>query len=220
MLLACRAGVRGNGPAKAPAAGRLEKRMSRRLAHLIALSALLTALVLPGAASASPSAVVRDCAEDGSVDGNYSDEDKQAALGQIPADLDEYSDCRAAISSSIKGKRPKAGTSSNGDASGGGDDEAAAAAPAAKARARKTRQARAQGKRRKRVAALVEDHSDRPAASGVFNRAATENGLPLPTLLALIALTLLLAGGALAALARRNPGLLATLRRVPLPRRR
>ena len=45
------------------------------------------------------------------------------------------------------------------------------------------------------------------------------NGLPLPVLLALIALTLLLATGALMAVHQRSPAFLGALRRVPFPRR-
>jgi len=200
------------------AAVRLGQPMTRRLEHHLALAALLASLAAPATAAASPSAVVRDCAEDGSVDGNYSNDDKKAALGQIPADLDEYSDCRAVISASIKSKRPSAKATS----SDSGDDSASAdAAVPAKAKRRRAaaRSVRKRKQARARTESLVADRSIAPAAAGAFDRTSTENGLSLPVLLALIALTLLLLGGAFFALTRRNPGLLAAVRRVSLPRR-
>ena len=62
---------------------------------------------------------------------------------------------------------------------------------------------------------LIGDRKVDPGTAGVFERADTSNGLSLPVLLSLIALTLLLAAGALVAIRRRNPEFLAgTLGRV------
>ncbi|MGI9081660.1 MAG: hypothetical protein ACR2FZ_05180, partial [Thermoleophilaceae bacterium] len=71
--------------------------MNNRVRHPLLLIAALAVLSLAPTALASPADVVRDCAEDGSLDGSYSEAEKRAALGEIPADLDEYSDCRAII---------------------------------------------------------------------------------------------------------------------------
>jgi hypothetical protein len=191
--------------------------MTRRLAHFIALVALLAAMAVPVTAAASPSAVVRDCAEDGSVDGDYSNEDKKAALGQIPADLDEYSDCRSVIAASIRSKGPSAGIASVASGAGGGGD--AAPTRAKRRRAAAQRRVRKRAAARRRTEELIADRSLTPATAGVFDRTDTANGMPLPVLLALIALTLLLLGSAFVALARRNPGMMAAIRRVPLPRR-
>ena len=189
--------------------------MAIRVRHLIVLCVAFAALALPAAAQADPDAVVRDCAADGSVDGDYSDSEKKAALKRIPADLDEYSDCRAVIGASIGGAS-KGGSSKNG---GGGGNAAGAAAGSGAATQAAKRKARAAKRKRERARteAVLGDRQVDPRNTGVFEAGDTSNGLPLPVLLALIALGLLAAAGAVIALGRRNPGLGATLRRVPLP---
>lgn len=189
--------------------------MKRRVRHLL-LSLAALALLPPSSAVASPGAVVRDCAQDGTLDGSYSDADKRAALGQIPADLDEYSDCRALIGAAIGGG-PKANASSAGGAGGGGSATGTATRKAAAARAKKAREAH----RRKTRAKLERELGGRavdPRDGGVFKAANTANGMPLPVTLALCALALVaLAGGALA-LWRRNPAFADAVKRVA-PRR-
>jgi hypothetical protein len=149
------------------------------------------------------------------VDENHSDADKKAALDRIPADLDEYSDCRSVIGASIDG--PKAGASGRG---GGGDDAAAGGGTAAERAARaKKRRARAKllkAKRERTEAALGGPNAD-PKDPAVFEASNTSNGLPTPVLLALIALGLLGAAGGVMALGRHNQRFAATLRRVSLP---
>jgi hypothetical protein len=75
--------------------------------------ALLVALAVPGLAHASGDAVIKDCA-DGSIDKNYSQKDYADALANLPADLDEYTDCRSQI------QRKQLGGSSGGSNAGGG----------------------------------------------------------------------------------------------------
>ena len=217
-LLACGAGSRGLDPRRKcrVRAGTAVIRMTSRLRHLMVLVVAFAALALPALAVADPNAVVRDCAADGSVDGDYSDSDKRAALDRIPADLDEYSDCRSVIGASIGGG-PKAGASKNDR-----DDGAAAAASgsaAEKAESAKKRKARAQKRKKERASTelALGDRNIDPRNSGVFQAADTSNGLPTPVLLALIALGLLAMAGGVMALGKRNPRLATTLRRVPLP---
>jgi hypothetical protein len=47
--------------------------------------------------SASARDVIRDCSEDGVLDGRYSHSEIEKALEQLPSDLDEYTDCRSVI---------------------------------------------------------------------------------------------------------------------------
>jgi hypothetical protein len=62
------------------------------------LAAVLAALaVAVPVASASPMSVIRDCSEDGTLNGTYSPKELDGALDQLPSDLDEYTDCRAVI---------------------------------------------------------------------------------------------------------------------------
>ena len=66
----------------------------------IALAALLASLLvalLAAPAMASPTSVIRDCSEDGVLNGKYSQSELDGALEQLPSDLDEYTDCRAVI---------------------------------------------------------------------------------------------------------------------------
>jgi hypothetical protein len=199
--------------------------MTRRLRQPVAPVVTLVALALavPALAVASPSAVVRDCAKDGSLDGSYSDADKRAALGQIPADLGEYSDCRSIIAGSIGRGGPKAGVAGAGggrhrraEAAGKGRGDApghhaARKTPAEHARKRRNRA------RDATEAALGQRKFD-PRNPAVLEASETANGLPLPILLALVALALLCTAGTLVALGRRKPGLVSGLLRGPLAR--
>lgn len=116
--------------------------MTLRLRLRIATAlALLLALAVPGLAHASTQALFRDCG-DGSLDGHYSQKDYADALANLPADLDEYSDCRSQIQRARLGGRKSSGggTSSGGGGgsistgpggpTGGGTGEAGTGAPA------------------------------------------------------------------------------------------
>ncbi len=176
------------------------------------LCVAFAALALPVAAQADPDAVVRDCAADGSVDGDYSDADKRAALKRIPADLDEYSDCRSLIAASIGGgsKGKKAGAIRDG-----GDGSATAT----RKRRKGNGSVAATGRRAATEAALGDRIVD-PKSADALKTSDTDNGISLPVLLALIALGLAAAAAAVLALARRNGGLPAPFRRVTLARLR
>ena len=205
--------------------------MTSRMRHLIAPALLLLALALPAAVQASPDAVVRDCAEDGSVDGKYSDADKQAALNKIPADLDEYSDCRSAIKGAI-GSGPKAGTAkktggggggaSGGDGGGGSTIDAdtngdGTVTPAEKAAAGKTDLALKQDEKRKDTEASLGAPKNDPTKVGAIDASETSNGVSAPVIASIAALALLAAVAALFFLGRRNPGFAQAMRRVPVP---
>ena len=64
---------------------------------LAALIALVLAGALAAPAGASPAGVIRDCSEDGVLNGKYSQSELDGSLEQLPSDLDEYTDCRAVI---------------------------------------------------------------------------------------------------------------------------
>ena len=205
--------------------------MTRRVRHLFAPALILMVLAFPAAvAQASPGAVVRDCAKDGSVDGTYSDADKRAALKQLPADLDEYSDCRAAIKASIGG--PKAGISNKPPGPGGGDGSAGGSgggqadtngdgkvSPAERKAADNVEVSLKRDKDRKSTEDTLGDRKTDPAKVGAIDASDTSNGLPLPVILAIAALALLAAAAATLILGRRNPRVAQALRRVPLPAR-
>lgn len=86
------------------------------------LAALLAALlVLPAAAQASRAGdVIRDCHEDGTLDGNYSQQDLQDAQDNLPSDVDQYGDCRDVIrQAQADGSRRRGGAGGPGGGGGG-----------------------------------------------------------------------------------------------------
>jgi hypothetical protein len=95
--------------------------------RLLTAIALVFVLALPALAHASGSAVIKDCTYDGVINGSYSAKDYADALSSLPADVDEYSDCRdqirrAQLSVGTKRKGSSGGGSgtTGGGATGGG----------------------------------------------------------------------------------------------------
>lgn len=93
------------------------------LTKLITLAlTLLVALALPVLAHASGDDVIRDCAEDGDLDQDYSDEELEDAERNMPSDIDQYSDCRDVIQQAQAGGRGSTDGSGSGGGGGGGSD--------------------------------------------------------------------------------------------------
>ena len=89
----------------------------------LALACLLLGLVVVPAANAAGTAqILRDCADDGVLQGDYSPSELRKARQNIPADTDEYTDCRdvlaRAAARGVSGGGP--GGSARGDAGGSG----------------------------------------------------------------------------------------------------
>jgi hypothetical protein len=99
-----------------PGGPRQTLRLRLRIATALAL---LLALMAPGLAHASTGALFRDCG-DGSLDGKYSQKDYADALAHLPADLDEYSDCRSQIQRAQLGGGGASSGGGGGTTSGGG----------------------------------------------------------------------------------------------------
>jgi hypothetical protein len=64
----------------------------------IMLLALVVLTVLPAAASASGQDVINDCSDNEQIDGDYSQDEYNQGLDELPADIDGYSPCRDVIS--------------------------------------------------------------------------------------------------------------------------
>jgi hypothetical protein len=81
---------------------------------------LLSALFLlhTTAAFASGAAVIRDCTDDGRLQGHYSQKDLREALSSLPSDIDEYTNCREVIRRAAFGGASRGGGGKGG--SGGG----------------------------------------------------------------------------------------------------
>jgi hypothetical protein len=186
------------------------------------LVAALIALAAPAAVQASGFDVIRDCAKDGRLDGNYSRGELKEARDNLPSDLDEYSDCREVINAAIDsdGAGGRDGGSGAGGAGSGGSGPGGEAA-----RARDEAALDALTSRGGKPSLNVAGTRVEPGGNGLFDLASAANGLPLPLLLALIAVLLIAASGGFVALSRRFPWLTErfpllskiSLPRVPLP---
>ena len=197
-----------------------------RVAHRLALAVALCALLVPAAAQASPGAVIRDCRDDGDLDHTYSNKDLRKAEDNLPADVDEYTDCREVIAGAVTNGANKGGKRGGGGG-GGATSGGAVGKKEQAARAGDKAALDSVTRRHKKPRLDVGGKSMAPGENGLFKVASDSNGLPLPLLLALIAAVLLAVGGGLVALRRRIPVLSRipllskiSLPRVPTPRAR
>ena len=183
-----------------------------RIPQLLTTTVAFAALALPASALASPEAVIRDCGQDGKLNGSYSNRDLREARANLPTDLSEYSDCSEIISAAIS--------------TGGSGKDADEPSPSSRANKPSLAEEAARIEDQKevdRMAAARERPGDidiggrevAPGSNGLFEVSSAENDLPLPLLLALIGLALLSLAGAFLALRPRVP----LLARIPLPSR-
>jgi hypothetical protein len=189
--------------------------VSRVVRKLLPL-AVLAVLGMPAVAMADP---VSDCAQDGKLDHHYSNEQLKKALDNIPSDLNEYSDCQQVISGAIHG----------GSGKGKGHAQASNAGKPIS-----PEEQAARDKDSKELAGITGDSGGEPPApslqvggenvkpgsNGLFDLASASNDLPVPLLVALIALALLAVAGGVMALRGRVPALarLPLLSKIPTPR--
>lgn len=78
----------------------------------IATIVVMLLLALPAAAMASGDTVLRDCGDDQELSRAYSQAEYKQALAHLPADLDEYTDCRAIIRAAQLANASKSGSNS------------------------------------------------------------------------------------------------------------
>jgi hypothetical protein len=78
-----------------------------RAPSLALILALVASALLATPAFGSAKDVIRECSEDGVLNGHYSHSELSKALDQLPSDLDEYTDCRAVIRSAELGSAKK-----------------------------------------------------------------------------------------------------------------
>src|SRR3954465_14546757 len=74
--------------------------------------------IAPAAEAASTTQILRDCADDGVLQGHYSPTELRKARQHIPADADEYTDCRDVLSRAMAGAIARSGSGSGGSSSG------------------------------------------------------------------------------------------------------
>ena len=182
---------------------------------------LLAALLIPAAAlAASTNQIIRDCADDGVLEGHYTPAELRKARDNLPTDVNEYSDCsdvlaRAAGAAATAGPGG-GGAGGPGGAGGtflpgtipggaaGADNGDALVTPATEADHRAVAEAAAKGA----PSVKVGGRTVMPGSTGLAADAA-RNGLPRTLLVVLV----LLGAAALAAAA-------PFIRRYVLARRR
>jgi hypothetical protein len=190
------------------------------------LAAMLVALMaLPAFANAAGGAdVIRDCQDDGHIDGSYSQQDYADAENNLNSDIDQYSDCRDAIKQARAGAA--GGGSNDGGAGGGGGTNGTGGSPkphegdpaletssGAYAPSQSDKAAYDQARAQAATEATLPGGLAIPSA-GDFKPAGASNSLPPPVLLALVAVGLLIAATTALVARRRLPALTSAARRV------
>lgn len=89
----------------------------RRVLLATTLAGLLSTLA-PATVHASAQSVIRDCTDNGRIDGSHSQSDYKGALGGLPSDVDEYTDCRSIIRSAQQ-RDARSGSTTGGTGSTG-----------------------------------------------------------------------------------------------------
>jgi hypothetical protein len=185
----------------------------RVVRQLILLSALAL-LLAPAAARAD---ALTDCTRDNDLDHSYSNSELQKAVDNLPTDSDEYSNCREILAAAIHDGSDKGGgrpdnNGPNGEPLGKKEqaDRIKDAQELASLSAGEGNPPRVD----------VGGQSVKPGDDGLYDLASASNDLPVPLLIALIALAALALTGALVALRTRIPALarLPLLSKIPAPR--
>jgi hypothetical protein len=183
------------------------------------LVALALWLAAPTTAFADGNDVIRDCNEDGDLDRNYSDAELREADENLPADIDEYTDCRDVIRTALTGRGSGGNDAGGGAGFGGGPPGWSGSAeqfatPQDRAALEEATRDRGRGAR-ERAAVTIDGAPVVPGGDGTFRAARTAaNQLPLSVLLVLIGVAALAAALALTAAARRWPRLFSAPRRL------
>lgn len=179
--------------------------MKRLFVKTLLTVAAIAVLATPAPAFGSGSQVIRDCAQDGDLDRKYSSRELRDAEGELPTDVDEYTDCRDVINQAqVRGDRKKddgggggAGSSGNGGSNG--------SLPATPEDAKALDEAGRSAESGDAPELSVGDQRIEPTGGGLLSTAQAANELPLPLLLVLISVAALGAGGGYMALRRRFP---------------
>lgn len=188
--------------------------MIRAATRLLVLAALALMALPAGAMAANP---IADCNDDGDLDRQYSNERLRKAIEDLPTDLDEYSNCREILSGAITSGSDKGGNRPTLGADGSPlpaeeqtartqDDEDLAAITA--------------DPEKSPPSVKVGEEEVEPGSNGLFDLASASNDLPVPLLVALIAIALVALIGGLVAMRERIPALarIPLLSKIPTPR--
>jgi hypothetical protein len=190
-----------------------------RAATSLLVLAVLALVALPAGAMAQNPAIA-DCNNDGDLDEKYTNKQLRDAIENLPTDLDEYSNCREILSGAI---------TSGSDRGGGrptlGSDGSPLPAEEQAARTKDNEDLAAITADPEKSPPSVDVGGEKvePGSNGLFDLASASNDLPVPLLVALIAIALVALIGGLVAMRERIPALariplLSKIPRVSLPR--
>jgi hypothetical protein len=171
----------------------------RRISYITAILATLLAATATTASAADYHAAIRDCNDDGVLQGRYSAHTLRQARQHLPASLREYSDCEDVLARALAAAaRPGSGGSGGGNAAPPTGDPALTTGSGAIANNTGEKNAlETQAKKSTNDVAptgiSVGGHTLRPGTAGLSTDAvrASPNNLPTPLIAALIALALL-----------------------------
>lgn len=185
-----------------------------RIRNVLIFIAVAAAFGMASASAlASPEAVIRDCAKDGTLNHHYSLSDLKNALKKLPTDVDEYTNCRDVINQAEtqSGGGGPHGPGGSGVGSGGGGTGGGSAPSAADTRALNS----AIHSNGSAPTLSLGGRKVVPGSGGLFKTASATGSLPVPVLLALIAVAALTATGGFVAVRRRFPEAVGAALRVP-----
>ena len=180
----------------------------RRLRNIVLAVAMPLAVALAPAGVAQAATyqdVIHDCAQDGKLDHTYSHHVLDQALHHVPTDIDEYTDCRDAITQALANRSGGGGGGSSAPYNPSLTTDAGATAYNQNAYNSLKSQTKTDDKKAPQVA--VGSHEISLGGKGaLFRNAAAENSIPSPVLGSLIAVGLLTLAGTTLLVTRRFPG--------------
>jgi hypothetical protein len=91
--------------------------------RLLLVMVLTLLVAAPAAMAGTRGDIIRDCADDGKLDGSYTPSEIRDARNNLPADQDQYTDCRDVLTRALGGtgdKQVGGGSGGGGGPLGGG----------------------------------------------------------------------------------------------------
>ena len=163
----------------------------------LALACLVLGLfaIVPTANAASTTQILRDCADDGVLQGDYTPAELRKARQNIPTDTDQYTDCRDVIARAASARA--AGSSGGGGSGAGGSGSAGGGGGGGQPLTPTDDRDRAGLEDAARTGGAPIDIGGRPVVPGAAGLSAARHDIPT----SVIVLFVLLAIGALAAAA-------------------
>lgn len=183
--------------------------MTRLMIRLVFACLLVGLVAAPAASAASTIQILRDCEDDGKLQGSYTPAELRKARNNIPTDTDEYTNCRDVLARAATSGVAGRGGSTDGSGTGGaGDPDVVVGAETAEDRAAIARAA-AKGAP---DPVTVDGRPVVPGAAG-FAANAARNDLPITVLILLVLIALAVVAAAVPVARRRMAAVVPALSR-------